>query len=80
MSYFRYREKFGDILIDLDDIRYVKEVGTNPCGGHPRQESGQITYIDGFVLEVSRGCAQALQDAFKSQTIPRSTSNKTERS
>lgn len=73
MSYFRYREKFGDVLIDLEGIRFIKEIGTNPCGGAPRSEAGKITYADGFVLDVSRGCAQALQDALKSQTVPRST-------
>lgn len=73
MAYYRYREKFGFVLIDLSGIRFIREAGTNPCGGAPRTESGQITYSDGFVLEVSRGCAQAVQDAFRSQTVPSPT-------
>lgn len=70
MSYLRYKEKFGDVLIDLDGIRVVKEVGANPAGGAPRDEKGEIIYSDGFVLPVSRGCAQAVQAAFKSRTVP----------
>lgn len=73
MSYLRYREKFGDVLIDLEGIRFVKEVGANPAGGWPRQDNGEITYSDGFVLPVSRGCAQAVQEAFKSRTVPVTT-------
>lgn len=70
MSYLRYKEKFGDVLIDLEGIRFVKEVGKNPAGGAPNVESGEIRYSDGFVLPVSRGCAQAVQAAFKSRTVP----------
>lgn len=70
MSYLRYKETFGEILIDLDDIRFIQAISRNPSGGYPRNDSGKITYIDGFFLEVSRECAIAVQNAFKSQTVP----------
>lgn len=73
MSYLRYREKFGDVLIDLEGIRFVKEVGSNPCGGAPQQDSWQITYADGLVLNVSRECARSVQNAFKTKIVPTSS-------
>ena len=69
MSYYMFKEKHGNVLIDLTGIRFVEEISANPAGGAPRRDEGRITYWDGCVLEVSRECAVGVQAAFQSTTI-----------
>lgn len=69
MSYLKHRKGCVTHLIDLDCIRHVQCVTSNPAGGAPRSASARIVYVDGYVLEVSLECGLAVQDAFKGETV-----------
>ena len=70
MSYVNHPTKHGSVLINLDGIRRVDVVRCNPAGGVPHSNYGRITYEDGAVMDVTMGCAMAIQGAFKSMTVP----------
>jgi hypothetical protein len=70
VSYLTHPTPHGSTLINLDGIRRVDVIRANPAGGAPRIDNGRITYEDGTVMEVTMGCAVAVQSAFKSKTVP----------
>jgi hypothetical protein len=70
MSYLTHPTQHGSTLINLDSIRRVDVIRANPAGGGPCRDNGRITYEDGTVMEVTMGCALAVQNAFKSKTVP----------
>ena len=76
MSYVNHPTKHGSVLINLDGIRRVDVVMSNPAGGAPLSDFGRITYEDRTVLEVTMGCALAVQGAFKSRTVPAAKEHK----
>jgi len=53
MKYLKHPEPRGDILISLEDIRFVKAIRASTEGGAPYHDSGQIVYNDGFIQIVS---------------------------
>jgi hypothetical protein len=69
MRYVKHQQGHVTHLINLDGIRLVTCITANPAGGAPRADIGRITYTDGVVLEVSLGCAKAVQGAFMSKTV-----------
>ena len=70
MSFVNHPTRHGSVMISLDGIRRVDVIRSNPAGGAPRYDNGRVTYEDGTVMEVSADCAKAIQDAFKSRTVP----------